>query len=313
MDVPGILTRTIDDCVEVLNVVAGPDDMDSTSIKTPYKPISLKESEEISVENIRIGIPKEYHCDGLSEDVLQTWIKIADLLEDAGARVKEISLPNTESSIFVYTILNQCEVNSNMARYDGIEYGYRTKEWTGTEQFFARNREIGFNKVVKNRILSGNFFLLQRNYNKYFEKALKVRRLISNDFQRVFGEIENSSQTVDLILTPTTLSDAPLYQDFIKSNNRDQCAVQDYCTQPANMAGRLSSFSLGKNLFCFFTKIFFCNSGIPAVSIPIRLSDNGLPLSLQLMGPKLSEQLLLTVAKWIEAQVNFPHFKFLET
>lgn len=309
MDVPGILTRTIDDCAEILNVVAGPDDMDSTTIKSPYKPIVLKDKEQISVKNIRIGIPKEYHCDGLSADVLQTWIKIADVLEDAGACVKQISLPNTESSIFVYTILNQCEVNSNMARYDGIEYGFRTKEWTGTEQFFARNREVGFNKVVKNRILSGNYFLLQRNYDKYFEKALKVRRLISNDFQRVFGDVENSEKTVDLILTPTTLSDAPLYQDFVKNNNRDQCAVQDFCTQPANMAGK---FVIGTFKSFFFNTFCSSNLGIPAVSIPIRLSDKGLPLSLQLMGPKLSEPLLLTVAKWIEAQANFPHFRFLE-
>lgn len=289
MDVPGIFTRTIDDCVEILNAVAGWDSMDSTTLRIPYEPIQLKEAEEISIENIRIGIPKEYHCDGLSNDVLQTWIKVADMLEDAGACVKEVSLPNTESSIFVYTILNQCEVNSNMARYDGIEYGFRSKEWHGTEQFFARNREIGFNKVVKNRILSGNYFLLQRNYEKFFEKALKVRRLISDDFRRVFEAKENKNDTVDLLLTPTTLSCAPLYQEFIQSSNRDQCAVQDYCTQPANMAG------------------------IPAISIPIRLSDNGLPLSLQLMGPKLCEPLMLTVAKWIEAQVNFPHFKFLET
>lgn len=235
MDVPSILTRTIDDCVEVLNAIAGPDPMDSTCSNASFQGIRLKSLDDISLKDKTIGIPKEYHCDGLSKDVLQTWIKVADILESAGARVKEISLPNTASSIFVYTILNQCEVNSNMARYDGIEYGHQTKEWSSTEQFFAQNRQEGFSAVVKNRILSGNYFLLKNNYEKYFVKALKVRRLISEDFAKVFDK--DSEQCVDLILAPTTLSEAPLYQDFIRSNNRDQCAVQDFCTQPANMAG----------------------------------------------------------------------------
>lgn len=289
LDVPGILTRTADDCAEILNAIAGPDELDSTCVQRPFKPIQLKEAEQITMKNIKIGIPKEYHCEGLSASVLQTWIKIADILEDAGAQVKQISLPNTAHSIFVYTIFNHCEVNSNMSRYDGIEYGYRTKEWSSTEQFFAINRQVGFSKVVKNRILSGNYFLLKSNYDLYFEKALRVRRLISDDFANVFECDENDAQKVDVILTPTTLTDAPAYQDFVKSTNRDQCAVQDFCTQPANMAG------------------------IPAISVPIRLSEKGMPLSLQLMGPKFSEETLLTVAKWIESQVNFPHFQHTQT
>lgn len=287
MDVPGILTRTTDDCVEILNAIAGSDDLDSTCIQRPFNRIQLKGADQISVKNIRIGIPKEYHCDGLSSSVLQTWMKIADLLEDAGAQVKEISMPNTAYSIFVYTILNQCEVSSNMSRYDGIEFGYRTKEWSSTEQFFAINRQIGFNRVVKNRILAGNYFLLKQNYDKYFEKALRVRRLISDDFRNVFDDDER--EKVDVLLTPTTLTDAPIYQDFVKSTNRDQCAVQDFCTQPANMAG------------------------IPAVTVPIRLSEKGLPLSVQLMGPAFSEEMLLTVAKWIENEINFPHFHHTQT
>lgn len=289
MDVPGILTRTADDCAEILNAIAGPDELDSTCVQRPFKPIQLTQAERITMENIKIGIPKEYHCDGLSASVLQTWIKIADILEDAGAQVKQISLPHTSYSIFVYTILNQCEVSSNMSRFDGIEFGYRAKEWSSTEQFFATNRQVGLNKVVKNRILAGNYFLLASNYDKYFEKALRVRRLISDDFVNVFQCDESDAQKVDVILTPTTLTDAPIYQDFVQSNNRDQCAVQDFCTQPANMAG------------------------IPAIAVPIRLSDKGLPLSLQLMGPKFSEQTLLTVAKWIESQVNFPHFQHTQT
>ncbi|KAM7362517.1 glutamyl-tRNA(Gln) amidotransferase subunit A, mitochondrial [Cochliomyia hominivorax] len=280
MDVPGIFTRCVSDCVDVLNVVAGPDQRDSTTIKKPYKPLNLPELEQIDLKNLRIGIPKEYHCQGLSSEVLQTWRKIADILETAGAQVKQVSLPNTAASIFVYSILNQCEVASNMARYDGIEYGHRADDDSSTEQLYAKTRAEGFNNVVKTRILTGNYFLLRQNYETYFEKALKVRRLIAEDFQRVFVSGEEDEKA-DILLTPTTLTDAPLYKDFASVSNRDQCAVQDYCTQSANMAG------------------------IPAISIPIRLSSQGLPISLQLMSNTLNEELLLTVAKWIEAQVNF--------
>lgn len=231
MDVPGILARNTDDCVSVLNAIAGPDAYDSTTIKLPFARFSLPTADRLSVKNVKIGIPKEYHCDGMSSEMIETWMKVADALEDGGACVRSISLPNTASSIFVYSILNQCEVASNMARYDGIEFGHRADDVHSTEQLYAKTREEGFNGVVKNRILSGNYYLLRRNYEKYFEKALKVRRLISNDFRTAFS-------TIDIILTPTTLTDAPLYSDFVQNTNRDQCAVQDFCTQPANMAGK---------------------------------------------------------------------------
>lgn len=287
MDVPGIFTRSVSDCVDVLNAVAGPDPLDSTIIREPFKTLQLPEVDQIDLRSVSIGIPKEYHCDGLSAEVLETWTKVADLLESAGARVQQVSLPNTAASIFVYSILNQCEVASNMARYDGIEYGHRAADERSTEQLYAQSRAEGFNHVVKTRILTGNFFLLRKNYDHYFEKALRVRRLIAEDFTRVFNG-QSTDDKVDILLTPTTLSDAPLYKDFVTQSNRDQCAVQDFCTQPANMAG------------------------IPAVSIPIRLSKAGLPLSLQLMSNSLNEQLLLTVARWIEAQVEFDPLESLQ-
>ncbi|XP_017967310.1 glutamyl-tRNA(Gln) amidotransferase subunit A, mitochondrial [Drosophila navojoa] len=287
MDVPGILTRSVSDCVEVLNTIAGPDAQDSTTIRKPYKKLQLPEIDQIDLRSLRIGIPKEYNCEGLSSEVLETWTKVADLLECAGASVRQVSLPHTAASIFVYSILNQCEVASNMARYDGIEYGHRAADERSTEQLYAQSRAEGFNQVVKTRILTGNFLLLRKNYDHYFEKALRVRRLIAEDFTKVF-EPPTIKDQVDILLTPTTLTEAPVYKDFAALSNRDQCAVQDFCTQPANMAG------------------------IPAVSIPIRLSKAGLPLSLQLMSNNLNEQLLLTVARWIEAQVEFDCLESLQ-
>lgn len=274
MDVPGILTRTVEDCVEIFNLVAGHDPLDSTTVKKPFKQIALPPIEMLDVSKLRIGIPREYHCEGLSPEVLEIWTKVADLLEMNGAEVKEISMPYTLSSIFVYSILNQCEVSSNMSRYDGIEYGHRADDETSTEHLYAKTRAEGFNSVVKNRIFAGNYFLLRKNYESYFLKALKVRRLISNDFAKAFS-------SVDILLTPTTLSDAPSMSEFTKSHNRDQCAIQDFCTQPANMAG------------------------VPAITIPIKLSTKNLPLSLQLMASNFSEEKLFRVARFIENSVNF--------
>ncbi|XP_049880697.1 glutamyl-tRNA(Gln) amidotransferase subunit A, mitochondrial [Pectinophora gossypiella] len=276
MDVPGILTRNIDDAAKILNCIAGPDNLDSTTIKKKFKPVTMKE--EFDLTHVRIGIPKEYHCEGMSPEVLDTWRFVTDLLENQKAVIKTVSLPNTSVSIAVYSILNQCEVTSNMARYDGLEYGLRTSEDYSTEELYASTRSQGFNNVVRSRIFSGNYFLLRQNYEKYFIKALQLRRLISDDFKKVF----KGDGAVDILLTPTTLTDAPTFEEFSSKHNRDQCAFQDYCTQPANMAG------------------------IPALSIPIRLSKNKLPLSLQLMGPNLSEELLLNVAKKIETIVQFP-------
>uniref|UniRef100_A0A1B0CF56 Glutamyl-tRNA(Gln) amidotransferase subunit A, mitochondrial n=1 Tax=Lutzomyia longipalpis TaxID=7200 RepID=A0A1B0CF56_LUTLO len=277
LDVPGILTRTVEDCATILNAIAGTDPKDSTTIQGSPKSVVLSPVQDISLRGLKIGIPREYHSPQLEENVHETWRFVANLLKDAGAAVNGVSLPHTASSIAVYSVLNACEVASNMARYDGIEYGLRAFDESSTEALYAKSREAGFNRVVKTRILSGNFFLLRRNYESYFKQALKVRRLIARDFDDVFRN------NCHLLLTPTTLSEAPLHREFTEQTNRDQCAVQDFCTQPVNMAG------------------------IPAISIPIRLSANNLPLSLQLIGPRLSETLLLTVARWIEHTVNFQH------
>ncbi|XP_011500213.1 PREDICTED: glutamyl-tRNA(Gln) amidotransferase subunit A, mitochondrial [Ceratosolen solmsi marchali] len=274
MDVPGILARTVDDAVAILNTIAGPDPFDSTTYKRVYTPIQLPARVDIS--GLRIGIPKEYRCSGLTNEVESNWMQVGQLLEDAGAHILPVSLPHTEYSIVCYSVLNQCEVASNMSRFDGVEYGFRADEYSTTKELYAKTRSQGFNDVVRSRILTGNYFLLEENYENYFVKAMKVRRLIAQDFDKVW------QSGIDLLLTPTMLNTAPNYSDFISQDNQTQCSVQDYCTQPANMAG------------------------IPAISIPIKLSNEGLPLSVQLMAPKLCEKTMLAVAKWIEDVVKFP-------
>lgn len=286
MDVPGILARTVEDALHVLNAIAGPDPRDLTTIDRPYVPFHLEEqrcSSKLPLGgDLRIGLPREYleraNNDRLDEQVRNCWDKVCRLFQEAGATLVPVSLPNAAYSVICYSILNSCEVASNMARYDGIEYGLRADvaNDASLDELLAKSRRKGLSNVVRSRILAGNYFLLSDNYEDFFVKAMKVRRLIAQDFERAWDA------GVDVILTPTTLSDAPLYSDFVKLDNRTQCEHQDLYTLPANMAG------------------------IPAVSIPVGVSRRGLPLSLQLMAPHLRDEQLLIVAKWIQDAVDFP-------
>ncbi|XP_072035694.1 glutamyl-tRNA(Gln) amidotransferase subunit A, mitochondrial-like [Amphiura filiformis] len=274
LDVPAVLTKTVDDAATVLGAIGGHDPLDSTTVTDSFDPFTLPD--EISVKDLTIGIPKEYHTPGMSSDVLQAWSKAADLFENAGAKVIPVSLPHTQFSIVCYSVICATEVASNMARYDGIEYGYRDKETSSTEALYAATRWEGFNDVVKGRILAGNYFLLKRNYDHQFQQAMKVRRLIAEDFQKVYDS------GVDVLLTPTTLSDAIKYRQFAAIDHRAQSEQQDVLTQPINLAG------------------------VPAINVPITLSSHSLPIGLQLIGQNFQDRQLLTVAKWLEQQVQFP-------
>ncbi|XP_034847598.1 glutamyl-tRNA(Gln) amidotransferase subunit A, mitochondrial isoform X2 [Mirounga angustirostris] len=280
MDVPGILTRCVDDAAIVLGMLAGHDPKDSTTIQDSVKPFTLPTLADVN--KLCIGIPKEYLAPELSSEVRSFWSKAANLFESEGAKVIEVSLPHTSYSIICYHVLCTSEVASNMARFDGLEYGHRCDINVSTEAMYAATRREGFNDVVRGRILSGNFFLLKENYENYFIKAQKVRRLIANDFVNVF----NSG--VDVLLTPTTLSEAVPYLEFIKEDNRTRSAQDDIFTQAVNMAG------------------------LPAVSVPVALSNQGLPIGLQFIGRAFCDQQLLTVASWFEKQVQFPVIQLQE-
>lgn len=280
LDVPGIITRSVEDAVLVLDALQGVDIKDSTTILPPSSSAQLPE--DFDVRNLCVGIPKEYHAPGLSEETVEQWSRVADMFERAGARVEQVSLPHTQYSIVCYHVLCCAEVASNMARFDGLEYGHRSEIDSSTETMYATSRHEGFNDVVRGRILSGNYFLLKQNYEHYFLKAQKVRRLITDDFKRVF----NSG--VDVLLTPTTLADAAQYSDFTQEDNRTRSQQEDVFTQPVNLAG------------------------LPAVSVPTALSRRGLPIGLQLIAPALLDKRLLSVAQWIEQRVGFPSISDFE-
>ncbi|XP_028294553.1 glutamyl-tRNA(Gln) amidotransferase subunit A, mitochondrial [Gouania willdenowi] len=274
MDVPGIMTRCVSDAAMVLDILKGHDIRDSTTVHSPST--SAEFPEDFDVQNIRVGIPKEYHAPGLSAQAAAQWSRVADLFERAGARVEQVSLPHTQFSIVCYYVLCCAEVASNMARFDGLEYGHRSETGHSTEVLYASTRHEGFNDVVRGRILCGNYFLLKKNYEHYFLKAQRVRRLIAEDFRRVFDA------GVDVLLTPTTLTDAARYHDFKSENSQARSVQEDLFTQPVNLAG------------------------LPAVCVPTALSKRGLPIGLQLIGPAFQDKKLLGVARWLEQRVGFP-------
>ena len=219
-------------------------------------------------------MPQEYFSHGMTEEIVSAWSQVASLLDSAGAKVVPVSLPHTDLAIPCYSVLNPCEVASNMARYDGIQYGLRGQGGS-TEDMFADGRARGFNDVVRGRILAGNYFLLKRHYEEYYGQALRIRRLVQQDFIKAWEE-------VDILLTPVPLTPPPLYSEFCSLDNRSQTATQDFCTQPVNLAG------------------------VPALTLPVSLSSSSLPLSVQLVAPWREDEQLLRLAGWLEEKLNFP-------
>ena len=262
------MARNVEDLQVYFEILQGKDEFDSTSV-------DYKCDDSVDFGKIKLGVPSEYFCEGMSHECINVVSETCNLFTDHGVSVTSVSLPNTDLAVPCYSVLNPCEVASNMARYDGVQFGLPGEDLSFTEAMAASSRSAGFNDVVRGRILAGNYFLLRRHYEEYYLQALKIRRMVQNDFVNVFKD-------VDFLLTPVTLSDAPSYDDFIKKDNRTQTAKQDHCTQPVNLAG------------------------LPAVTIPVDLSTNSLPLSVQLIGPYGSDKKLLKIAKWIEDKISFP-------
>lgn len=274
LDVPGIFAKTVDDAAIIFNTLAGHDIQDSTTVTDPFHPVILPDMPE--VKGLTIGIPQN-HDSLATREVIDLRLKVADMFANAGAKVVPVFLPHASYSLSCYIILCCSEVASNMACYDGIEFGHRAKDTMSTEQLFATTRHDGFNDVVRERILAGNYFLLKSNFDQYVLKAMQVRRLIRDDYMKVF------SSGIDLLLTPTTSGDAPLYQMLTKEENHLRTGQQDLYTAPINLAG------------------------IPAITVPTALSKNGLPIGLQLIGQDFKEQEMLSAAKWLEQEMNFPY------
>ncbi|MDP4192221.1 MAG: Asp-tRNA(Asn)/Glu-tRNA(Gln) amidotransferase subunit GatA [Bacteroidota bacterium] len=268
----GPFTNNVEDASLILEVISGKDCLDSTSADIPV-PDFQKLLDDVNLASgdyngkPRIGIPKEYFGHGLNPEIRESIENLIGKLKTSGFEVKEISLPHTEYSIATYYILTTAEASSNLARYDGARYGYRSSESHNLKQMYTLSRSEGFGKEVKRRIMLGTYVLSAGYYDAYYKKAQKVRRLLKNDFDNAFSE-------VDLILTPTTPSTA--FKIGEKSSDPLEMYLNDIYTTSANLAG------------------------IPGINIPIATSSEGLPIGLQLMANQFNETALLKMSYYIQ-------------
>jgi aspartyl-tRNA(Asn)/glutamyl-tRNA(Gln) amidotransferase subunit A len=263
------MTKTVEDAALMLEVMAGYDPKDATSLNRPIPNYSGLLNPNL--KGLRVGIPKEYRIDGLNPEIDQLWDKGIAWLKEQGAEIKEVSLPHTQYALPTYYIIAPAEASSNLARYDGVRYGVRVSD-DQIHELYKKTRGAGFGEEVQRRILIGTYVLSAGYYDAYYIKAQKMKRLILNDFNQAF-------QDVDVILSPTTPTPAfPLGEE-----PKDPVAMymNDVLTVPANIAG------------------------LPAISVPAGLSEEGLPLGLQLIGPALSEQVLFNAALAIEQAAQF--------
>jgi len=270
LDQAGPMTKTVEDCALMLEVMAGFDKKDSTSINKKKENYSKNLTDNI--KGLKIGIPKEYRVDGMPKEIDNLWENGKNLLKDSGAQIVDISLPNTKYALPTYYIVAPAEASSNLARYDGVKYGYRSKKGNNLIEMYENTRSEGFGDEVKRRILIGTYVLSSGYYDAYYIKAQKVRQLIKNDFDQSFKK-------VDAILTPSTPSSA--FKIGEKKNNPISMYLNDIFTVPVNLAG------------------------IPAISIPAGTDNNNYPLGLQLIGRPLDEQKLLNIAYAAEKKINF--------
>ncbi len=284
LDQAGPFTKTCEDAGILLEVMCGHDTKDSTTI--PGKKFQANkiqkanfknQNDNIKLKDLKIGLPKEYFAEGLDSRIKERVIEKVELLKKMGAKVKEISLPMTDYALAVYYILQPAEVSSNLARYDGIRYGYSVANdksqilsIKNLEELYLKNRGEGFGDEAKRRIMLGTYVLSSGYYDAYYKKAMKVRTLVCEDFKRAFSE-------VDAIITPTSPT-LPF-----KIGEREQNPLAMYLADV---------YTVGANI-----------AGIPGVSIPVGFIDE-LPVGLQILGPMWSEELILNIGKLIEDRRN---------
>ncbi|MFZ1288927.1 MAG: Asp-tRNA(Asn)/Glu-tRNA(Gln) amidotransferase subunit GatA [Melioribacteraceae bacterium] len=254
----GSFAKNIYDISLVQEVLSGFDQNDSTSENISVPKFSTFSK---NIDKIKVGIPKEYFAEGLDSEIKLAIDKQLELIKSKGFEVVEINLPMTEFSIATYYILTTAEASSNLARFDGTRYGFRTKEKVGLREMYTKSRSQGFGTEVKRRIMLGTYVLSAGYYDAYYRKAQKVRRLIKEDFDKAFKK-------VDIILTPTSPTTA--FKIGEKSSDPLQMYLSDIYTTSANLAG------------------------IPGLNIPIGFDNKGLPIGMQLMANQFEEDLLLS-------------------
>jgi aspartyl-tRNA(Asn)/glutamyl-tRNA(Gln) amidotransferase subunit A len=269
LDQAGPMTKNVKDCETLLEVISTFDKKDSTSID--FKRNNYSSELTKNIKGKKIGIPKEYRVDGMPLEIESLWSKGIEYIKDCGAEIIDISLPHTKYALPTYYIVAPAEASSNLARYDGVKYGFRSLG-ENLIDMYEKTRSEGFGEEVKRRIMIGTYVLSSGYYDAYYLKAQKVRQLIKKDF-------DDAYKKVDAILTPSTPSSA--FKIAEKTNDPVSMYLNDIFTVPVNLAG------------------------LPGISLPAGVDKNGYPLGLQIIGKPFDEQSILNIAYSMEEKINF--------
>lgn len=270
LDQIGPITKDVKDSAILLNLLVGHDEKDTTSLEMPKQDYvaSLKND----VKGLKIGVPKEFFAEGLNEEVRASLEKAIEKYKELGAEVEEFSLDIAKYSLAAYYIIACAEASSNLGRFDGIRYGYRTPNYDNLEDIFVKSRSEGFGAEVKRRIILGTYVLSSGYYDAYYKKAQQVRTLVKKEFDKAF-------EKYDVILTPT--SPIVAFEAGTKSNNPLEMYLADICTVSVNVAG------------------------LPGISIPCGVNSEGMPIGMQLIGNRFEEGKILNAAYTYEQATKF--------
>ena len=279
LDQIGPITKDVEDAAILLNMIAGHDEKDTTSIDVEKK--DYTKALKNDVKGLKIGIPKEYYGEGINQEVKEALEKAVEEYKSMGAEVEEFSLPIADYALATYYIIACAEASSNLGRFDGIRYGYRTEIYENLRTIFINSRTEAFGAEVKRRIILGTYVLSSGYYDAYYKKAQQVRTLVKNEFEKAF-------EKYDVLITPTSPTVA--FNIGQRSNNPLEMYLADICTVSVNIAG------------------------LPGISVPCGLDSEGMPIGMQIIGKQFDEETILNAAYTYEQKIKFrdkykPEFK----
>ena len=274
LDQIGPITKDVTDSAMLLNVIAGHDEKDTTSENIEKK--DYTKALKNDVKGLKIGVPKEFYGEGINPEVKASLEQAIEKYKELGAEVEEFSMDIAEYALATYYIIACAEASSNLGRFDGIRYGYRTKDFNNLKDIYRNSRSEGFGPEVKRRIILGTYVLSSGYYDAYYKKAQQVRTLVKNEFAKAF-------EKYDILVTPTAPTVA--FNIGEKSNNPLEMYLADICTVPINI------------------------SGVPAISVPCGLDSNGMPIGMQIIGKHFAEETILNAAYTYEQNTNFKENK----
>ena len=279
LDQIGPITKDVQDAAMLLNIIAGHDEKDTTS--RDIEKVDYTKALKNDVKGLKIGVPKEFFGEGINEEVKENLQKAIETYKELGAEVEEFSLDIAKYALATYYIIACAEASSNLGRFDGIRYTYRTKEYKNLKDLYKKSRSEGFGPEVKRRIILGTYVLSSGYYDAYYKKAQQVRTLVMNEFNKAF-------EKYDVILTPTSPTVA--FDIGSKTSKPLEMYLTDICTVSINIAG------------------------LPAISIPCGVDKEGMPVGMQLIGNKFCEETILNTAYTFEQKIKFrenhkPEFK----